>query len=126
MLANTVDVHLAHALIRRILHGGPPCPRQPNYLWGRPVTPLASIRDGLTDVLGPDVLVGADLSTDRTQRRRLYRVWTTPRRSPSDGALSPLHVNPSTNRVREPATGLQRFATEAATRVYSAPQLEYD
>jgi hypothetical protein len=40
-----------------------------NYLWSRPVTPLASIWDGLTDVLGPDLLVGADLSTDPTQRR---------------------------------------------------------
>src|SRR5262245_55863872 len=36
---------------------------RPNYLWSRPVTPLASIRDGMADVLGPDVLVGADLNT---------------------------------------------------------------
>jgi hypothetical protein len=44
----------------------------PNYLWSRPVTPLASIRAGLTDVLGPDVLVGADLSTNRTPRRKRH------------------------------------------------------
>jgi hypothetical protein len=38
-------------------------PLTANYLWTRPVTPLASMRDGVTDVLGPHVLVGADPNT---------------------------------------------------------------
>jgi len=34
-----------------------------NYLWSRPAKPVASIRDGVTDVLGPHVLVRADPNT---------------------------------------------------------------
>jgi hypothetical protein len=34
-----------------------------NYLWSRPTTPLASLRDSPMDVLRTYVLVGADLNT---------------------------------------------------------------
>lgn len=35
-----------------------------NYLWGRPAATFASIRDGSTDVLCPDVVVGTDVNMD--------------------------------------------------------------
>jgi hypothetical protein len=34
-----------------------------NYLWSRPAKPVASIRDGVTDVLAPHVLARADPNT---------------------------------------------------------------